>query len=388
MVISRKRFRKRRKSDKIFYQLAKGSTIFCIAILVIILSSIIIKSFGAFNSSYVVIETKKYLNDNKDLDIDHVLLNCFENPELASFVKTIISKREIGKINNLKTTRKIYLKLTSKYDQYIRNNIKTHINENDITYINELAKKDAISVNLNFDFFINTDSREPEKAGALVGIIGSLMTVLISMIIAVPIGIITAIYLEEIAKRSWIHELIEVNIANLASIPSIIYGILGLSIFIIIFNLPRSSSLIAGLTLGLMVLPIIVVSTRQALRTIPNNIRDAAMGLGASKLQTIIHHLIPLSLPGIMTGIILSIARVMGEAAPLLMLGMVAYMANIPESVFEPATVLPIQIYLWATSIESGYIEKTFAAILMLLIISIFLNFIAFWVRKKYERIW
>lgn len=239
-----------------------------------------------------------------------------------------------------------------------------------------------------FNFFTNPESREVTQAGMSTSITGSLYTILVCIFVAFPISILTAIYLEEFAPKNLITSLLEVNIYNLAAVPSIVFGLLGLIVLINTFHLPRAASITAGITLAMMILPVMIISTRQALRVVPLPIKQAALALGATKMQVILHHSLPLAIPGIMTGAILSIARTIGETAPLILIGMVAFIVDIPENIFDPATVMPVQIFLWASSPEDGFKAKTAAAILILLAILITINIIAVYIRKKYEHRW
>lgn len=251
--------------------------------------------------------------------------------------------------------------------------------------IKSLIKQERIANFFNWQFFTNSDSSEPEMAGIGGSVLGSLMMIAICMCFAFPLGLITAIYLEEFAPKGFITKLIEVNINNLAAVPSIVFGLLGMTIFIAIGNLPRSSALVGGLTLGILVLPIIVSTTRQAFSTVPTSIKDAALALGASKLQIVFHHSLPIALPTIVTGTILAISRAFGETAPLIIIGMAAFITKIPNGVFDPATALPVQIYLWADNPDGMFAAKASLAIVVLLLILSIINFVAIFVRKKYS---
>lgn len=259
---------------------------------------------------------------------------------------------------------------------------------NQANWLKQLRHHDMIERQLNWRFFIDSDSRDPEKAGFGGSIIGSLFVVLVCLAVSLPVGVGAAIYLEEFAPKSRWRDVIEVNINNLAAIPSIIFGLLGLFVFLGLFGMPRSSALVGGLTLSLMTLPVIIISTRIALQAVPSSIRDGARALGASPLQVVAHHVLPLALPGIMTGTILGVARAIGETAPLLMIGMVAFIANAPETLNDPATAMPVQIYLWASSPENGFVQKTASGILVLITILLALNLLATYIRTKYETRW
>lgn len=265
---------------------------------------------------------------------------------------------------------------------------RRRIKDKQIAWIASLEQQDMVHTRFNGTFFTAGDSREPEQAGVLGSLIGSLLTVAVCMALAAPLAVMTAVYLEEFAPKNKLTDAIEVNINNLAAVPSIVFGLLGLAIYLAFFNLPRSSSLVAGLTLALMAMPTIVITTRNALKAVPPSIKDGAMALGASPIQVMWHHTLPLAMPGVMTGCILAIARVLGETAPLLMIGMVAFVADIPHGFLDPATVMPVQIFLWSDSPELAFIEKTSAAIMVLLVFLIALNAIAVYLRKKYEHRW
>ena len=225
-------------------------------------------------------------------------------------------------------------------------------------------------------------------AGIKGAFIGSMLTLSVCLLIAFPLGVATAIYLEEIAKKNKITEFIEVNINNLAAVPSVVFGIMGLAIFISIFGMPRSIPLVGGMVLALMTLPTIIISSRAAIRAVPPSVRDAAYGIGASKLQVIFHHVIPLAMPGMLTGTIIGMAQALGETAPLLMIGMVAFIVDVPNSIVDPGTVLPVQIFMWADFAERMFIQKTSAAIIVLLGFLISMNALAVYLRKKLERRW
>ncbi len=262
------------------------------------------------------------------------------------------------------------------------------ISSSQFSMIKEMIDKERLKKVFNLKFFTSGDSQEPEQAGILGGLIGSLFTILVCIAVAFPLGVATALYLEEFAKENWMTDLIEVNINNLAAVPSIIYGLLGLSIYINIIGMPRSSALVGGLVLALLVLPVIVIATRQALRTVPDSVRYAALALGANPVQVAIHHTFIYALPGIMTGVILSVARALGETSPLLLIGMVAFLTEAPKTITDPATTLPVQIYLWTNNPEFGFVENTAAAIIVLLAVLVVINALAAWVRKHFEIKW
>ncbi|HET8728206.1 MAG TPA: phosphate ABC transporter permease PstA, partial [Alphaproteobacteria bacterium] len=245
-----------------------------------------------------------------------------------------------------------------------------------------------VSAHFNTRFFTSADSRDPEMAGIWGAVKGSFFTLLVTLALSFPVGIAAAVYLEEFAPRNRVTDFIEVNINNLAAVPSIVFGLLGLAVFIQAFGLPRSAPLVGGLVLALMTLPVIIIAGRAALNAVPPSIREAALGMGASPLQTVLHHVLPLAMPGIMTGTIIGMARALGETAPLLMIGMVAFIVTPPGGFTDPATALPVQIFIWADSPERAFVERTSAGIMVLLGFLIAMNGLAVWLRKRFERRW
>ena len=261
---------------------------------------------------------------------------------------------------------------------------------NDITigWVDRLQAEGAVSLKFNTGFFTNGDSREPELAGIGGAAAGSFYTLLVTLVLSFPIGVAAAVYLEEFAPKNRWTDLIEVNINNLAAVPSIVFGLLGLAMFINLFGLPRSAPLVGGLVLTLMTLPTIIIAARAALKSVPPSIREAALGVGASKMQTVFQHVLPLAMPGMLTGTIIGMAQALGETAPLLMIGMVAFIVDIPGGPLDPSTVLPVQVYLWADSPERAFVERTSAAIMVLLAFLIAMNTFAVVMRRRFERRW
>jgi len=266
--------------------------------------------------------------------------------------------------------------------------IITRMNDKQIGWAKELQDAGDLDVRFNSTFFKNGDSREPELAGIRAALMGSAFTLLITFTLSFPIAVAAAIYLEEFAPQNRWTDIVEVNINNLAAVPSIVFGLLGLAVFINYFHLPRSAPVVGGIVLSLMTLPTIIISSRAALKAVPPSIREAARGLGASPLQVVTHHVLPLAMPGILTGTIIGLAQALGETAPLLMIGMVAFIVDIPQSVTDAATVLPVQVFLWADSPERAFLEKTSAAIMVLLVFLILMNALAVMLRKRFERRW
>jgi phosphate transport system permease protein len=262
------------------------------------------------------------------------------------------------------------------------------VKDQQVGWMNQLAESGALAKHFNTGIFVNGNSSRPEAAGVGVALIGSFYMMLIVLVLSLPIGVAASIYLEEFAPKNKFTDLIEVNINNLAAVPSIVYGLLGLAVFVNFMNMPRSASLVGGLVLTLMTLPTIIIATRAALKAVPPSIRAAALGLGASKMQTIFHHVLPLAMPGILTGTIIGLAHALGETAPLLLIGMVAFVANYPGTPMDPSTALPVQIYMWANEAERAFVERTSGAIIILLLFLIVMNVGAILLRRRFERRW
>lgn len=292
-------------------------------------------------------------------------------------------------------TREIWLIADDDVDQYAKGAIDRgaaeadrRMNDQALGLLDGLKSDGRLELRFNRIFFTTGDSREPELAGIYGALWGSAYLMLVTLVLCVPIGIAAALYLEEFAPKNRVTDLIEVNVNNLAAVPSIVFGLLGLAVFLNTFGMPRSSPLVGGMTMALLVLPTIVVATRAALRAVPPSIRQAALGIGASKLQTMTHHVLPLALPGILTGTIIGAAHALGETAPLLMIGMKAFIVDVPTSPLSPAAALPVQIYIWADSPERGFAERTAAAIMVLLAFLVTMNALAIYFRRKFERKW
>ena len=293
------------------------------------------------------------------------------------------------------STQQIWLPADDEVDMLMKGHISRDVTEGDrrlndkqISWVDTLVAEKRLEKKFNTTFFTAGDSREPELAGIRGAAVGSLFTLAVTLLLSFPIGVATAVYLEEFAPRNKWTDLVEVNINNLAAVPSIVFGLLGLAVFLNIFGMPRSAPLVGGLVLTLMTLPTIIIASRAALKSVPPSIREAALGVGASKMQAITHHILPLALPGMLTGTIIGMAQALGETAPLLMIGMVAFIVDVPGSVTDPSTVLPVQIYLWADSPERAFVERTSAAIMVLLAFLISMNAIAVFLRRKFERRW
>ena len=293
------------------------------------------------------------------------------------------------------TTKKIWLPADDEVDLFNKGYISRDVPESErrlkddqINWIDTLAAEGRLKKSFNITFFQAGDSREPELAGIRGAVTGSFYTLIVTLALAFPIGVAAAVYLEEFAPCNRWTDLIEVNINNLAAVPSIVFGLLGLAVFLNFFHLPRSSPLVGGLVLTLMTMPTIIIASRAALKSVPPSIREAALGVGASRMQTITHHVLPLALPGMLTGTIIGMAQALGETAPLLMIGMVAFIVDVPGGFTDPAAVLPVQIYLWADAPERAFVALTSAAIMVLLFFLICMNGLAVFFRRRFERRW
>ena len=307
-------------------------------------------------------------------------------------LKEIVRKKALGSGSH---TMSVWLHLSDDADQYLKGRLSIDIPEEDrrinnkqIAWVNSLVERDIAKLKFNKTFFTSADSREPESAGILGSVVGSALTLFVTVMFALPLAVMASIYLEYFAKPGRITDFIEVNINNLAAVPSIVFGLLGLSVFLSTFGLPRSAPLVGGLVLGLMTLPTIIIASRASIRSIPPSIREAALGLGASKMQAAMHHVLPLAAPGILTGTIIGMAQALGETAPLLMIGMVAFIIDIPTTFTSSATAMPVQIYMWSDSAERAFYERSSLAILFLVAFLISMNLLAVVLRKKFEKKW
>ncbi len=391
----------RNKKEKCFLFLAISSIGFAVLFLILLISAIFFKGYNGFFVTKIQLNIPLQILEQKNPNYREIIkdelkiiankLNITEPFELNQIYQLI------SKISNLEleeqhiknpTNDKFWLLASSKIDSFVKYDEENNLSETQLKFINYLKSNQLLQTKFNLNFFTNTDSRQPEIAGIFSSLMGSLFMMLVFLICALPIAIFCAFYLEEFAKKNKFTDFIEISINNLAGIPSIIYGLLGLTLYLQILHLPRSSTLVGGLTLFMLVLPVIIIATRNTIRTIPSSIRDGALAIGASKIQLIWHHLLPLSIPGIMTGTILAISRAIGETAPLLMIGMVAFIADAPSSILDPTSALSVQIYLWSDLPEQGFVEKTSAGIIVLIGLLILLNLGAIILRKKFEKKW
>lgn len=416
-----KNLAKRYRAEKRFKAYGVAAILFGLACLVILFTDIIGKGHSAFLQTYVYVEVNydadaldiSNVNDPQQLAIaDYSAIVKSALREQFTDAKSRKQRRNLyGLVSNgasftlreslennpalLNQTVGLWLLADDDIDTYYksRGNNKDdafvgRLNPQQVAWVETWIDKQQIKKRFNTTFFTSGDSREPEQAGIMGAMAGSLFTLLVTIALSFPIGVAAAVYLEEYAPKNRITDFIEVNINNLAAVPSIIFGLLGLAIFIGYFEMHRSIPLVGGLVLALMTLPTIIISSRAAIKSVPPSIRDAALGLGASKMQVILHHVLPLAMPGMLTGAIIGFAQALGETAPLLMIGMVAFIVDIPGGVSDPATALPVQIFLWSDSPERAFVERTSAAIMVLLAFLITMNTAAIWLRKRLERRW
>ena len=376
-----KKLQKRHLKSKIFKSLTILALFISLLFIVIFIADMITKGSSAIQQTYIQVEIKFDKNSiqNYRKSIDKKYLKLVSRAELRKIPLLIQDNQSL-----LNTKKTMWLLADDQVDMYMKN-YYYKIKSKDLLTLKELIKNKKVEKRFNKIMFTKGDSKSPEYSGILSSAVGTIMVLTITMLISFPIGVATAIYLEEFSEQNKWNEFLEVNINNLAAIPSILFGLLGLAIFINLFGIPRSSALVGGLTLALMTLPIIVVSSRAALRSVPNNIRLGAYGLGLTKVQVVRDHVLPFAFPGIMTGSIIGLAQAAGETAPLIIVGMIAFIPDSPTNIMQAATVMPAQIFTWAGMPERAYIERTAAGILILLFILISLNALAVILRKKFK---
>lgn len=401
---------KRYRAEKRFRLYGIAAIVIAITFLVIMLTTIGVRGVGAFQQTYVSLTVTFDETLVKDNDWRGIVKESMR--QTFPDVTTRRDKRKLYKLMSsgagfdlqdmfkndpslLGQTRTVWLPASDDIDMLMKGSIDRTVAESDrrvsdqeIAWVDRWLAKDAIELHFNTRFFTAGDSREPELAGILSALMGSLLSLLVCFLLSFPLGVMTAIYLEEFAPTNKWTDLIEVNINNLAAVPSIVFGLLGLAMFLNFMMLPRSAPLVGGMVLALMTLPTIIIAARAALRAVPPSIREAAFGMGASPVQTVLHHVLPLAMPGMLTGTIIGMAQALGESAPLLMIGMVAFIVDVPTGFTDPATALPVQIFLWADSPERAFSERTAAAIIVLLGFLITMNLVAVILRKKFERRW
>lgn len=376
---------KRNRKAKRFKQIAFAALISSIIFLIFFLGDMAVKGYSAFTQTYVKVPVT--INEETK-EFTHLAVDRRQYGAIVSRAWLRGLKNEIAANPEwMNTTEERWALAKADVDQYIKGKYNT-LKPKQIKTIENLKLAGKVERRFNSVFFSKGDSKIPEFSGFLSSMVGTILTMIVTMAIAVPLGVMTAIYLEEFAPENRMTQFIEININNLAAIPSILFGLLGLAIFINFFGVPRSSPLVGGMTLALMSLPVIIVSSKAALKAVPDSIRQAGFGLGLTKWQIVRDHVLPLAMPGMLTGSIIALAQAMGETAPLIMVGMIAFIPDATISLTDAATVMPAQIFTWSGMPERAYIERTAAGILVLLAILLSLNAIAIYLRKKYTRTW
>ena len=412
--MSNQNFQKRHRAERRFKAYGLISLVAAASMLAVIIGSMAYKAIPAFNNYTLNLEIDMS-NQSSNSMIEDINYRGLLRDSLFSLFPEIEDRSEKRKLSKLISSsssydlqdfiienpsyinKKFYFNVlfTDDSDLFYKGYVDTslpeserRIDDDEVLWLEYLYSLGRVKNKISSNLFLNGDSREPEVAGFFGATIGSLITIFVTLILSFPVGVFTAIYLENFAVKNKLTDFIEVNINNLAAVPSIIFGLLGLAVFINFFGMPRSVPLVGGLVLSLMTLPTIIITTRSALQSVPPSIREAALAMGASEMQVVFHHLLPAALPGIFTGTIIGLARAFGESAPLLLIGMVAFIVDIPGSISDPATALPVQIYIWADSPERAFVAKTSAATLILIGLLVIINLVAVILRKRYEVKW
>jgi len=411
--LSAERFVKRYRSEKCFKYLGLFAIGIALSMLIVLTSSIIFKGHSAFWQTHIAIDVQ--ITSEDVASISNANFRGITRTSIRSEFPEVKSRRDKKQLYKLFSNGisfeikeyffknkiqsggiyRVWVKASADIDMlrkgFINRDLEEtnrRISDKQLKWYDQLDQEGRIEKKFNVTFFTAADSREPEQAGILGALVGSILTLFITLILSFPIGVGAAIYLEEFAKKNYWSDLIEVNINNLAAVPSIVFGLLGLAVLLNWFGMPRSAPIAGGAVLALMTLPTIIISSRSALKAVPPSIREAALGMGASRLQTMLHHVVPLAMPGMLTGAIIGMAQALGETAPLLMMGMVAFIVDVPGNLTDAATVLPVQIFLWADAPERAFVERTSAAIMVLLLFLVTMNLVAILLRKHFERRW
>jgi phosphate transport system permease protein len=409
---------RRRRKEKLFRASGVLATGIGIMFLVVFFSTLIAKGASAFTQTFLLLDvelTAEQIAPDGELDLayadfDGLVRKALQKnfPELTgrSDRRALNRLLSVGagfqvrdmvadNVNLIGTTQKIWVPASADVDMLMKGSIDASVDESlrilsdqQINWVQKLDQTGRVDSRFNKALFTNGDSREPELAGIRGAMMGSFFMLVVTIALSFPIGVAAAIYLEEFAPKNRWSDLVEVNINNLAAVPSIVFGLLGLAVFINWMGLPRSAPLVGGLVLALITLPVIIIASRAAIKAVPPSIREAAMGLGASKMQVVFHHVMPLAMPGMLTGAIIGMSRALGESAPLLMIGMIAFIVDVPGGFTDPSTALPVQIYLWADSPERAFAERTSAAIIVLLAFLLLMNLAAVILRRRMERRW
>jgi len=414
---------KRLNSEKRFRIYCIGAMSFALAWVLILFLNIFSSGYSAFYRTVIqvdvpflnLIEDTTQFSEMSSEDINNLSMYSFSKKAIYGLFPDIEEKKDKKMLirlfsiefeqeireflesnkSNINETETIYLTASDDVDQVNKGNYPRYLDEDkrrikdiQLLFFDDLVDRGLVSYEFNLPFLMRGDSREPELAGVGGSIVGSLFTILVVLILSFPIGIFAAIYLEKITTKNRVTDFIEININNLAAVPSIVFGLLGLGIILNTFGLPRSTPLVGGIVLSLMTLPTIIIATRASLRAVPPSIREGALAVGATKMQAVMHHVVPVAMPGALTGTIIGLAQALGETAPLLLIGMVAFVVDVPQTPLDASASLPVQVYLWSESAERGYVEKTSATIMMLLGFLILMNLAAVLIRRKFETKW
>jgi len=409
---------RRRRRELFFRSFGILATLVGVLFLATFFSTLIAQGSSAFMQTHLDLEiefSEEVLAPNGELDLQYADFDGIARTALRQKFPNATSRGDRRQLNQLVSIgagyqirdaivanpellgKKVTMTVpaAANVDMVIKGNIdrdtpeeQRPVSDQQLVWIDALIADGSLRKKFNTALFVNGDSREPELAGIRGALMGSFYMLVITIALSFPIGAAAAIYLEEFAPRNRWADLIEVNINNLAAVPSIVFGLLGLAVFINWLAIPRSAPLVGGLVLSLLTLPVIIIAARAAIKAVPPSIREAALGLGASRMQVVFHHVLPLALPGMLTGTIIGMSRALGESAPLLMIGMVAFIVDVPAGFTDPATALPVQVYLWADSPERAFAERTSAAIIVLLGFLLLMNLAAVIIRKKVERRW
>lgn len=408
----------RRRKEAFFRIFGIAATLVGVFFLVTFFWTLIAQGSSAFVQSFIELDvefSEDVLSPAGEIDLAHADFDGLARAALRKKLPGVTSRSDRRALNRLISigagyqirdaiendrtllgrTITMQVPASANVDMVVKGNIDRNLPEaqrpvtdQQIAWIDALIADGSLSTKFNRALFTNGDSREPELAGIRGALMGSFYMLFITVMLSFPVGAAAAIYLEEFAPKNRWSDLIEVNINNLAAVPSIVFGLLGLAVFINWMGIPRSAPLVGGLVLSLLTLPVIIIASRAAIKAVPPSIREAALGLGASNMQVVFHHVLPLALPGMLTGTIIGMSRALGESAPLLMIGMVAFIVDVPAGFSDPATALPVQIYLWADSPERAFAERTSAAIIVLLGFLLLMNLVAVILRRKVERQW
>ena len=418
----RRSLNRRHASEKRLRFYGVAAICFALGFLVVLLTTVVTNGYTALQQTEVAVElaipVEELLDENGDIDMkksadfnwNGLVKKAFRGyfPE----VKGMMDKRMLGdlisanagfelreeleKIGRIDTPDRLYwIKASDDVDMLMKGRMdrtipenQRRLNDRQIAWVDDLVANENLRLVFNRAFFTKADSREPESAGILGAVVGSALALIVTVVLALPLAVMAAIYLEYFAKPGRLTDFIEVNVNNLAAVPSIVFGLLGLAVFLGFFGMPRSAPLVGGMVLALMTLPTIIIATRASIRAVPPSIRDAALGVGASPMQAAIDHVLPLAAPGILTGTIIGLAQALGETAPLIMIGMVAFIVDVPTSVTSPATALPVQIFIWSDSAERAFYERSSLAIVCLLMFLIIMNLAAVILRRKLQKKW